>query len=361
MRTPGEVLASDGDLIVEVIEQGRQTPDAAVDQRLRKSVTFQVSKSRTAEYMDLSKTDASHVHDHVVIQGETIKAARLWLQTFHKATDLDSWALQEFAITDVFHAWYDHHVRPGHARHSVTTGEFLLAPAYWFDCAVIFRDVTKELAYGSVRHHGDLTPRGVLGMGIQGIPGPVLSGMYSARSNLRTQTHRELYRSPRSHINCDDRKCRDVMVYRYFVALDATGSFPVNYGENRHKSVNRLLSDAENVSLEIVELNPNAKHASWICNPCRRGIATQTARALEGQVREGINRVRRNFEGLCLDCMHKYKTGDKDCDYWNHARTMDFSKGCRFHHDEPTWYYSYMGRDDEMKKFKTTTPRPGNI
>ncbi|RYP16275.1 hypothetical protein DL765_005243 [Monosporascus sp. GIB2] len=318
MRTADEVLASDGDIIVEVIEQGHQSPDAAGDQH-----TYLKTRKQGAELSN---------RENQLRPAKDLSILREWFQ-----------------------AWYDHHVRPGRARRSVTTGELLLAPAYWFDCAIIFRDITKELAYSSVRYLGDLAPRGVPGVHIQGIPGPVLT-----RSNLGTQTHRELYRSPRSHINCDDRKCRDVMVYRYFVALDATGSFPVNYGENRHKSVNRLLCDAENISLEIVELNSNAKHASWICNPCRRGIAAQTAGGLESQVREGINRVRRNFEGLCLDCMHKYKTGDKDCDYWNHARTMDFSKGCRFRHGEPTWYYSYMGRDDEMKKFKTTTPRPGN-
>ncbi|RYP73067.1 hypothetical protein DL769_004304 [Monosporascus sp. CRB-8-3] len=363
MRTAGGVLASDGDLVVEVIEQDHQSQDAAGDQHIRTSATFQVSKSRTAEYIDLSKTDATHVYDHVVIQGETIKAARLWLQTFHSTPDLDSWALQNFSITDVFHvikfgqtyvktrkqgaeldngenklrpakdlsmlrqwfqAWYDHHIRSNQVSRSVTTVELLLAPAYWFDCAVIFRDVTKELAYGSARYLGDLAPRGVPGMDIHGIPGPVL-------------------------------------IYRYFVALDATGSFPVNYGENRHKSVNRLLGDAENIRLEIIELNPDTRHASWICNPYRQGNATRTARTLEAQVKEGINCVRKKFEGLCLDCMHKYKTGDKDCDYWNHARAMNFSKGCRFPHGEPTWYYSYMGRDDEMKKFKTITTTPGKM
>ncbi|RYP78636.1 hypothetical protein DL770_006863 [Monosporascus sp. CRB-9-2] len=362
MRTAGEVVASDGDLIVEVIKK--------------------VSKSRTAQYIDLSKADASRAYDHVIIQGETIKAARLWLQTSHSTPGLDSWVLQEFDITDVFYvikfrqiylktrkkgaelnngenqlrpakdvtmlrewfqAWYDYRVPSDHAHRSMRTQELLRTPAYWFDCVVIFRDVTKGVAVTD----------------IQGIPGPVLGGMYSARSNLRTQTYRELYRSPRSHINCDDRKCRDVMAYRYFVALDATGSFPVNYGENRHKSVDRLLGDAENISLEIIELNPNTRHASRICNPCRQGNATQTAETLRGQVRAGISGVRNNSEGLCIDCMHKYKTGDKDCDYWNHACTRNFSKGCRFHHGEPTWHYSYMGRDDEMKKLKTATPTPG--
>ncbi|RYP10092.1 hypothetical protein DL764_000883 [Monosporascus ibericus] len=214
MRTAGEVLGSDSDLTVEVIEGGHQSPDAAGDQHVRTSATFQVSKSRTAQYIDLSKTDASHVYDHVVIQGETLKAARLWLQTFHSTTGLDSWALQEFDITDVFHVikfgqiylktrkqnaqlnngenqlrpakdlsmlrewfqmWYDHCVPSEHAHRSMPTRELLLVPAYWFDCAVIFRDVTKGRAYAPVRYIGDLTPRGVAGMDIQDIPGPILS------------------------------------------------------------------------------------------------------------------------------------------------------------------------------------------
>ncbi|RYP41039.1 hypothetical protein DL768_010550 [Monosporascus sp. mg162] len=190
MRTADEVLASDGDLIVEVIEQGHQTPDAAGDQHVRASATCHVSKSRTAQYMNLSKTDASHFYDNVVIQGETIKAARLWLQTFHRTPELDSRALQEFDITDVFPVtkFGQIYLKSRKQGAELSNGENQLRTAkdlscyesgfkraYWFDCAVIFRDVTRGLAYGAVRYLGDLTPCGVAGMDIQGVPGPVLT------------------------------------------------------------------------------------------------------------------------------------------------------------------------------------------
>lgn len=43
--------------------------------------------------------------------------------------------------------------------------------------------------------------------------------------------------------------------------------------------------------------------------------------------------------------MNGSKFDNKDTDYWHHAdRFVKWDEGCRIRHDQPTWYFSFMGR-----------------
>jgi len=61
-----------------------------------------------------------------------------------------------------------------------------------------------------------------------------------------------------------------------------------------------------------------------------------------------------------LDCMTKSKFGDHDADYWHHAdRHVAWDSECRVNHDQPSWYFSFMGRRGKMvqwTKAKRTGP-----
>jgi hypothetical protein len=77
-------------------------------------------------------------------------------------------------------------------------------------------------------------------------------------------------------------------------------------------------------------------------------------------VNDAVEKVRKYIGGLCLDCMNNSKDSpykhtyykcvrsglgsDEDDAYWNHNTRKDWSMGCRVKHDEPTWYFSFMGR-----------------
>lgn len=56
-----------------------------------------------------------------------------------------------------------------------------------------------------------------------------------------------------------------------------------------------------------------------------------------------------SFAGLCLDCLTKTKFGSEDADYWNHCLDFEFDHGCTVPHGQPTWYFSYLGRAEDMK------------
>lgn len=45
----------------------------------------------------------------------------------------------------------------------------------------------------------------------------------------------------------------------------------------------------------------------------------------------------------------KPKLGDADEDYWCHASLgVHWDHGCRVKHQQPTWYFSFMGRKQKM-------------
>ena len=72
----------------------------------------------------------------------------------------------------------------------------------------------------------------------------------------------------------------------------------------------------------------------------------------EGIVREAVMRTGAYFDGMCLDCMDrlKPKTGDRHDDYWQHNNFYDengWFEGCRIKHKQPSWYFSFMGRQED--------------
>lgn len=59
-----------------------------------------------------------------------------------------------------------------------------------------------------------------------------------------------------------------------------------------------------------------------------------------------------SFAGLCLDCITKTKFGCEDEDYWNHCLDFEYDHGCTVTHGQPTWYFSYLGRPEDMKQYQ---------
>ena len=90
--------------------------------------------------------------------------------------------------------------------------------------------------------------------------------------------------------------------------------------------------------------------------------ARATACAFCGQnykdvIDDVIARVGEYFDGLCLDCLDrsKPKTGDSHLDYWRHLKVKEneWVYGCRFIHRQPTWYFSFNGRQEDADRFRT--------
>lgn len=79
------------------------------------------------------------------------------------------------------------------------------------------------------------------------------------------------------------------------------------------------------------------------CIPCNQSWGDIVLKA--------ASTVSKYFDGLCLDCMDLSKDlrsgGDRDDDYWMHNVLRNWDRGCRIKHGEPTWYFSFMGRQEK--------------
>jgi len=83
---------------------------------------------------------------------------------------------------------------------------------------------------------------------------------------------------------------------------------------------------------------------------------------IEDIVEQAEIRARGYFEGMCLDCMDRSKPRfgkNVDMDYWYHHTKKEHewilpregAKPCRVRHHQPTWYYSFMGRQQDRDHF----------
>lgn len=77
----------------------------------------------------------------------------------------------------------------------------------------------------------------------------------------------------------------------------------------------------------------------------------KTSIVIERQGKPVTVQVNDSFAGLCLDCLTQTKFGSEDADYWNHCLDFEFDHGCTVAHSQPTWYFSYMGRPEDMKRY----------
>ena len=167
----------------------------------------------------------------------------------------------------------------------------------------------------------------------------------AAKGRLRTIVHRELYK-PIKDLLWSTCKCKGDTLWGYEKALTTARVWPledVGRNTNMHTIIERLQKFTYKV----------AANACMRCHGSR--YDTIALRASE---------VTHNyFNGLCLDCMARKnpKLRDHDDDYRNHSkfRSEDgWFKDCRVPHKQPTWYYSFMGRQEVRDRLQKTEKRP---
>jgi hypothetical protein len=159
--------------------------------------------------------------------------------------------------------------------------------------------------------------------------------MNGARGGLRSKMLRELF-DPVSAFLMMRCGCKEKSLFAYNMGLSKTGIWPP-HGHYK-KSIQQVLYSPGFLKFECT-VPENA------CLACR-GKLSVTA----------IDKVRcdlvKYFDGLCLDCMKRTKSGDVDDDYWEHDFEKIWDSGCRIKHGQPSWYFSFMGRKTDMKNHK---------
>jgi hypothetical protein len=162
----------------------------------------------------------------------------------------------------------------------------------------------------------------------------------AAKGRLRNILHRELY-SPIDgillcHANPNHCERHPDVLYAYELALKGTGAWPIE-SKMAGNSVNKMLDKFEKI--KVPGEGPDAGKNCPSCNFDFKPV-----------VHQAVSVTKRYFDGLCLDCMDasRPKFGDDDQDYWRHEQDMGWDSGCRIHHRQATWYFSFMGRKEKQ-------------
>lgn len=123
--------------------------------------------------------------------------------------------------------------------------------------------------------------------------------------------------------------CRPHALDNLIEGLDDTGIWPL---DEEPRSINTILA-----GLATFKYVPPAD----ACAKCSRNIHFKAL----------IRNIRNYFNGLCLDCMDssRPRTGAIATDYWLHNDEREWDAGCRIKHGRNTWYFSYMGRPEQME------------
>lgn len=195
----------------------------------------------------------------------------------------------------------------------------------------------------------------------------------------------------RKPTQCEDTSwCPKLKSAAYYKALFATGFWPVKPAMEKlsiHQLQTMLANKFDYVNYDNVPHMPDraaarakmtAARGATSDKRCRVCVDAAVKAAFDRKVKSLVNtllddkktwisierqgqpvtvQVHDSFAGLCLDCLTKTKFGSEDADYWNHCLDFEFDHGCAVPHGQPTWYFSYLGRPEDMKQYQKKRTR----
>ncbi|RYC59811.1 hypothetical protein CHU98_g6385 [Xylaria longipes] len=368
MATSHFVCHAGGDLVLLVKERNYEQGVSQDDRRpLKKTTAITVSRACVQRYTSLLDTNAvNHGKQegaYLVINDESVTAVRVWMDVLHRTTPQDGdidirdvwWAihfgnkylldrkrgaelenendeddLKPSKDMSLLAGWFTRYYtrREKYFQETGADGKLklfsVLAPAYWFDCPQIFHGATRYIAYNTT--------------------GPI-------ENHNPTKNYDQYMRGVPDRVLCE---CLDVMTFFHKRSLLDTGIKSLFSLADRKRTLNALLDDLDKYKFVLTKISRQFSweriDPSWstaLCQTCEHYL-DDAAEGLAAEVLSASSRVRKNFDGLCLDCMHKFKTGNDDSDYFAHDKHGDHDRGCRVRHGQPTWYFSYMGRKELM-------------
>ncbi|KAI1129577.1 hypothetical protein F5Y10DRAFT_263964 [Nemania abortiva] len=384
-----ELVVKQRDHDQSVTQDGGSRPD--------KPVIMKVSRACIQRYTSLlDATAANHGRQEgarLVIANESIAAVKVWMEALHaqtpqhtNATIQDVWWAIHFGnkyllgrkegaelddeddedglkpakdmspLSGWFTGFYNMHKKEFKGKESdgKPRAFSVLAPAYWFDCPQIFHDATRYIAYNTTGHIENTNPTKYHDQYMRGVPDRVLSQLSAARASQRTRLEKWL---PTVPATCPDRtdECLDVMVFSHKRSLLITGIKSLFSLADRKRTLNQLLDNLDKYEFSLAKIEPqhpgeniNSSWSTKLCHDCTGERLSHEAAKLTSKVLSASERVRENFGGLCLDCMHKFRNGNDDDDYFMHDKRGHHDHSCRVKHGQPTWYFSYMGRKELM-------------
>ncbi|KAF2491001.1 hypothetical protein BU16DRAFT_442825, partial [Lophium mytilinum] len=283
--------------------------------------------------------------------GDTLDGLEAWLGTFHGRVPQDLldiprhqlWRIIEIGnnygfypnghLKDFFAAWLARNVSFDALKLDIARE--LVLPCYLFNHAEGFAQVTKWLVYN---HGGPMTERKPV-VQIRFRPGFALpdfiGAMNQARVRLKTILHSRLWLHPRNLLRTPHLcECWKVTISEYLSELVNLEVFPLDDFLHR-ASLSDITHRIRQFKHHSAAPNCTTCNINWV------GVVFRAVRATEAY-----------FDGLCLDCMERSRGRDGDENYWRQCGSVDklWDSRCRITHGEPSWYVSWLGRNDHKQK-----------
>ncbi|KAK2611476.1 hypothetical protein N8I77_004812 [Diaporthe amygdali] len=243
----------------------------------------------------------------------------------------------------------------------------LVMPAFYIGDAQAFMSITYSCFLHANRKQ--ISPENLVtpsdsdkgGWGEIDTDHPLLGKLEAARSNMFFKIEKALYydkqrdglphgRGFKSTVCEDPNWCPVLKSAAYYTALQATGCWTFISGVKDDHSIHQVLTKLANT------VCVNAAIKASLDKKVKSLIRTllddkKTTITVERRGKPIAVQVDDSFTGLCLDCVTKSKFSSEDADYWNHCLEFKYDYGCTVAHAQPTWYFSYMGRAEDMKWF----------
>ncbi|KAF2872530.1 hypothetical protein BDV95DRAFT_628168 [Massariosphaeria phaeospora] len=274
------------------------------------------------------------------LEGENIEGVLVWLAHLYKLSDeaMKEKGLYEVSIVAIwhalslwsfgekkkdaedlkqwFHAWYA--TSCAKVELDIKSARSLALPCQLFDHAEGFARVTKYLVYNNGGHIKERLPDGIKGKRLHLAPSMFIGPVNHARGGLKNILHKNMW-SKLGHLlrsETDACTCWDATTGQYIKSLADVDIFPLD-------DFYSFTSRCRNIDFGMY-------------------------------VRKGKAAAQAYFDGLCLDCMDRSKPKGKDLDeeYWRHNSSVGnrWDTRCRIKHGQPSWYVSWLGRDDTRQK-----------
>ncbi|GES57851.1 hypothetical protein ATEIFO6365_0002078600 [Aspergillus terreus] len=359
-------IAADGDRVIKVNEyEDRDDASSTNEPVLKRTGTFKVNSKTLADkssyFSGMFRTEWRESSNQIILKHDNVKVMEDLLHFMHGAAV----AVDSLSIPDVWHLiksadkylfplkkmavwfakWFEHQ------RAQKTAGDYqtlpeceferqLLFPCWAFDYAAGFQYLTRHLAYNMGGHITESNPTRLRETHL---PPRVIQQLNAARGRLRNILHRDLFDATKNIMDFSFCGCKEYTVFYYLCELRRVNIWPMEEVSTR-KSINTMLEwlndfDEENMRKTMSSSAFGSKALCYRCNRPWKQI-----------VDAAIKKVRKYFDGLCLDCMGKSKRVRLDIDdvYWGHDEDRErYDEGCRVRHGEPTHYFSFMGRREK--------------
>ncbi|MCJ1381297.1 hypothetical protein MMC17_004407 [Xylographa soralifera] len=351
------VIDPDGDLVVRVIEyeevlfgepRGQHPIRRVAEFRVLREVLIKSShvfrKLLTSTYfMEASETT-------ITLEEDRVASMEIWFGVLHNAlidTSHDVYIEEMWHLVkacDKYHlvirnlkswfaTWY------GKQDFKELSKAELLYPCFIFDHAQGFAAATKHLAYNGRGHIEEENPTSITNFHL---PHRVIQQINAAKGRLRIILHIHLF-TPIDALLDARCPCSAPTLKGYENALKMIGAWPIEREAVKY-SMHALLE-----KLRMFVWRPQEPICTQSCSRDYKGLVGNAREITKGY-----------FDGLCLDCIDgsKPRTGDIDLDYWRHGNISEreWFTGCRVRHRQPSWYFSFMGRPEQMNHFRKRNP-----